>query len=387
MPTDGDPSPKKIPAAHPSKTALLLLVLLLATTGNLSVRHGPPLVSAYRPGGSNLPGDGSNANANGNARINARTSANPRAMRGAWRSRGSSHRDLVDQLVKRGIIETDSVRWAMAAVDRGNYARGSGSGSEPSGAPDPYADRPLPIGLGQTISAPHMHAYALEELVPALEAARQQQQQQQQQGRNHRGLRVLDVGTGSGYLTACLGRWLSQPPQESAGGKSKNNSESNSESSNSSSENENEASLPPGRVFGIDVRRSLVEAAERNLRRADGDLLDTGAVTLAVGDGWEGLPEEAPFDAIHVGAAAESLPLALAAQLAVGGVLVVPIGPEGEAQVLCKIRRVGGTPFGQAEVANGRLPEALFCGDDFEATRLLGVRYVPLVKKRADSPP
>jgi protein-L-isoaspartate(D-aspartate) O-methyltransferase len=75
----------------------------------------------------------------------------------AWRPFGSSNTDLVHNLKLSGIVKSADVAKAMGAVDRANYA-----------PYEPYYDSPQPIGFGQTISAPHMHAYALEHLSPNL---------------------------------------------------------------------------------------------------------------------------------------------------------------------------------------------------------------------------
>ena len=64
----------------------------------------------------------------------------------------------------------------------------------------------------------------------------------------------------------------------------------------------------PGKVYGVDVWPGLMEKCEENLKREDGDLLEEGTVTVQLGDGWKGLPDKAPFDAIHVGAAASEFP-------------------------------------------------------------------------------
>lgn len=324
----------------------IFLVLLLGSFRSFPPKHGLQPVSAY------------NNNNNSN-----KSNFSGRIMSGAWKSQGRSQRDLVDQLVKRRIIESDAVRRVMETVDRGNYCDSSDankSGGTGTGT-SCYTDGPLSIGLGQTISAPHMHAYALEEIYPTL-AAQQQQQ---------RDLKILDVGCGSGYLTACFGRWLSAKPGDN---------DNNEKSILGLPLNNNSNS----KVFGIDVHEGLVDTTRRNIRRADGDLLETGTVNLSVRDGWKGLPEHAPFDAIHVGAAAETLPRALATQLKVGGVMVIPIGSQNwnQAQVLYKIRRIGGG--NNEEHQNTRVDRscssALFREEDFEITSLLGVRYVPLVR-------
>lgn len=85
------------------------------------------------------------------------------------------------------------------------------------------------------------------------------------------GAKVLDVGSGSGYLTACFGKLVG----------------------------------PNGRVVGIERLPSLVKWGTSNIKKANPELLESGTVKLVQGDGWQGYPEEAPYDAIHVGAASE----------------------------------------------------------------------------------
>eukprot|EP00980_Cylindrotheca_fusiformis_P001580 scaffold360_cov107-Cylindrotheca_fusiformis.AAC.10 len=235
----------------------------------------------------------------------------------AWTCHGRNQKELVERLCQASIIKTPVVKQVMEMVDRGNYV-----------PQNPYRDAPQAIGKGQTISAPHMHAYALEEFAPHLK------------GKDN--LKVLDVGSGSGYLTAALGRWCS--------------------------------SILSGtnKVFGIDVQPYLVDQTINNMRKADGDLLDSGVVKVSVGDGWKGLKEAAPFDAIHVGAAADGMPFELASQLKEGGVMIIPIGSQSEVQSLYKIERM---KVSEEMDADGKLNP-----DDFKVTTLLGVRYVPLVR-------
>jgi len=276
-------------------------------------------------------------------------------MRGAWKSQGKNQLELVKQLREKGIIQTDAVEKAMGVVDRGNYCflrPKFGSESEHLC----YADRALGIGNGQTISAPHMHAYALEELYPSVAKALKKTSD----------AKILDVGCGSGYLTACFGRWLSPP-------KSSDHEDKKSTHTNPSL---------GSRVFGIDVRKDLVDMTRKNIERADADLLEDGIVDLSLKDGWKGLPEQAPFDAIHVGAAAATLPKVLAAQLKVGGVLVIPIGPQDarQHQVLYKIERVRGGPQSDTDKYDYYSSEDSFEQTDYKVKSLLGVRYVPLVK-------
>ena len=146
-----------------------------------------------------------------------------------------------------------------------------------------YEDHPLPIGEEQTISQPYIVAAMLEHL--ALQAEE----------------RVLEVGTGSGYVTALL-------------------------------------SLLCAEVYSVERHAQLAASAESTLHR-----LKYRNVKIKVGDGSQGWAEHAPFDAILVSAATPEAPPALFLQLREGGRMMLPIGPTSS-QELQLIRKIGGQP-------------------------------------------
>ena len=152
-----------------------------------------------------------------------------------------------------------------------------------------YEDRPLPIGEGQTISQPYIVAVMTEQLELQPED------------------RVLEVGTGSGYQAALLAELA-------------------------------------GSVISIERLASLADRARENLARAG-----VTGVQVVVGDGTEGYPPEAPYDAIIVTAASPGVPQPLIDQLAEGGRLIAPVGPR-ECQDLIKLvkreGRVESIPLG-----------------------------------------
>ena len=140
---------------------------------------------------------------------------------------------------------------------------------------DADADRPLPIGCGQTISQPYVVAYMTERLRLAGDE------------------RVLEVGTGSGYQTALLAMLAEE-------------------------------------VFSIEIVSDLAERARHVLLEE----LGFRNVRLRVGDGALGWPEEAPFNRVIVTAAAPYVPDALLQQLAPGGRMIIPVGEETDVQML-----------------------------------------------------
>lgn len=160
-----------------------------------------------------------------------------------------------------------------------------------------YGDHPLPIGHGQTISQPFIVAYMTEQLAPEKEH------------------RVLEIGTGSGYQAAVLAELVDT-------------------------------------VFTIEIVEELGKHATATLER-----LGYGNVRTRVGDGYRGWPEEAPFDAIIVTCAPDDIPPALVEQLAEGGRMMIPVGPQGRAQELVLLEKRQG---------------------QVEEKRVMSVRFVPM---------
>jgi protein-L-isoaspartate(D-aspartate) O-methyltransferase len=179
---------------------------------------------------------------------------------------------LVERLAERGRVDDGRVREAVAAVPRHEFV--------PEGRrEDAYRDTPLPIGEGQTISAPHMVAIMTDllDLAP--------------------GDDVLEVGTGCGYHAAVTAE-----------------------------------AVGPEHVYSVEYHDSLAEDARDRL-----DRLGYGAVSVRAGDGKEGWPEHAPYDRAYLTCAAPEFPRAVVEQVRPGGYVLAPIG--GRDQTLVRARR------------------------------------------------
>jgi protein-L-isoaspartate(D-aspartate) O-methyltransferase len=163
-----------------------------------------------------------------------------------------------------------------------------------------YLDTPFPIGSGQTISQPYIVALMTELLQPESEHV------------------VLEIGTGSGYQAAVLAELVA-------------------------------------RVYTIEIVPELGQRAGATLARLGYD-----KVTVRVGDGYQGWPEQAPFDRIIVTAAPETIPQRLVEQLKPGGRMVLPVGPQRGGQDLLIVEKD----------QDGNVV----------TTRSLPVRFVPMVR-------
>jgi protein-L-isoaspartate(D-aspartate) O-methyltransferase len=179
---------------------------------------------------------------------------------------GIARRRMVESQLRQRGIEDQRVLDAMLRVPRHEFVSDSYRRQA-------YEDHPLPIGEGQTISQPYIVASMLQ----ALELAPSD--------------KVLEIGTGSGYVTALLAALASQ-------------------------------------VISVERHASLAAQAGRTL-----DALGYRNVKVVVTDGAQGYPPEAPYDAITVAAATPAIPPALLAQLNEGGRMIIPVGPAENQQL------------------------------------------------------
>lgn len=200
---------------------------------------------------------------------------------------------MVNEQLRSRDIRSKSVLDAMREVPRHEFV------------PDEmkrmaYEDRPLPIGYNQTISQPYIVAFMTEQINPKA------------------GMKVLEIGTGSGYQAAILAHLECE-------------------------------------VYTIELVPELAKQAQQTLEK-----LNFTNVTVMAGNGYLGWPEHAPFDAIVVTAAPEEIPPKLIEQLADGGVMVLPVGPVNSLQYLKLVRKKG---------------------DKITTTTLMPVRFVPMIDR------
>jgi protein-L-isoaspartate(D-aspartate) O-methyltransferase len=236
-----------------------------SASGGLSkrVRH---FIHRRFPRDSFVSGGNGSGNGNGSAPTGPNFEAERRAM-------------VARQIRHRG-IRSPRVIDAMETVPRHLFV-------PPEHTPAAYADSPLPIGEGQTISQPYMVAAMAEAL--SLEGPE----------------RLLEVGAGSGYQAAVLSRLARE-------------------------------------VIAVETQPALADAARERLAR-----LGFANVRVEQGDGSLGWPADAPYDAILVAAGAPAIPQPLVDQLAEGGRLVIPVGP-ADHQELVRITKKEGKIFREA---------------------------------------
>ncbi|MCD6471162.1 protein-L-isoaspartate O-methyltransferase [bacterium] len=182
---------------------------------------------------------------------------------------------IIEQLVKDGYLKTPRIIKAFRKIKRKDFVL-------PQLKSEAEMNYPLTIGFGQTISQPLTVAFMFELCQPK------------------KGNKVLDIGSGSGWTTALFAEIVGKE----------------------------------GKVYGIERIEELKNFGEGNTKKYD--FVSSGRAVFICGDGSKGLKEHAPFDVIHVGAAAASIPRPLLKQLKVGGRLVIPVGLKSQEIVLVK---------------------------------------------------
>ena len=176
-----------------------------------------------------------------------------------------SMKDLLSQLIREKMLFSQKVYNSMMEVDRADFA--------PS---RPYQNNAQRIGCNVVISAPDLHSYCLEALKDHLTE----------------GSTVLDVGFGSGYLTAAMSKMMNDK----------------------------------GTVIGIEHIKELYDFGLNNICKHHKNLIDSKKIILVLGDGRLGYKNRAPYRCIHIGAASRQVPKDIIEQLDYGGRLVMPLG-------------------------------------------------------------
>lgn len=187
--------------------------------------------------------------------------------------------ELVQRLEKKNYIKTPEIIEAFRKVPREKFIPSKYRG-------EAYADRPLSIGEGQTISAPSMIAIMLEVL------------------NAEKGQKILEIGTGSGYNAALLAEIVGSA----------------------------------GKVYSIERLEKIAKFGRENLEETGyGKILE-----VIVGDGTKGYEEEAPYDGIIVTACSPKIPDPLIEQLKTGGILTAPVGSHYRSQTLLEVEKMAG---------------------------------------------
>jgi protein-L-isoaspartate(D-aspartate) O-methyltransferase len=190
---------------------------------------------------------------------------------------------LIDNLTRQGILRSANVIEAMLSIPRSQFL-------SPDAQSHGATDTPLPIGQGQTVSAPRIVAIINEKL-------------QLQTGQ-----KILEVGAGSGWHAATVAETIA--PKDAPRSEW-------------------------GHLYAVEINQTLADTARKNI-------MNTGysdRVTIIVADGSKGYSEKAPYDRIFVAASVADVPKPLIDQLKKGGIMIIPVGSASLFQTLMKITK------------------------------------------------
>eukprot|EP01017_Pseudomicrothorax_dubius_P021053 TRINITY_DN2277_c0_g1_i6.p1 TRINITY_DN2277_c0_g1~~TRINITY_DN2277_c0_g1_i6.p1 ORF type:complete len:312 (-),score=67.62 TRINITY_DN2277_c0_g1_i6:82-1017(-) len=194
------------------------------------------------------------------------------------------HLSLVERLWERAKIKSLSTLRIMRRVDFGDFIENC-----------LYQDQPVSLGYSASINAPHVIAMALDMMKKQLRSAR----------------RILEIGSGSGYFTTCLAH----------------------------------ATPSNAVIYALEHVPQLAESSLRNIRKHHGSFLDSGKIVVLAQDGRAGLPSHAPFDIIYLGAALQTVPESLLAQLRPGGAVFGPVGSLFNQEFVCLTKDTNGSLY------------------------------------------
>ena len=206
--------------------------------------------------------------------------------------------NLIQELISQNYLKTSRIINAFKKIRREDFV-------PENLKQEAKLNMPLPIGYGQTISQPLTVAFMLELLQPQT------------------GDKILDVGSGSGWVTALLGQIVGKK----------------------------------GKVYAVELITELKEFGEENIAKYS--FIKKGIVEFFRADATKGLPSKSPFDKIHVAAAAKEVPQPLKEQLKIGGKLIIPIGEQFSQDLILIEKEIG-----------NKYKESHYCG----------FAFVPLIK-------
>ncbi|KAG5668420.1 hypothetical protein PVAND_016360 [Polypedilum vanderplanki] len=218
-----------------------------------------------------------------------------------WQVQSDTNSGLIQQLQDFGVIKNEMVATVMKQTDRRFYCRTANC----------YVDQPQQIGTYATFPAPHAHAYALESLANHI----------------HPNSKILDIGCGTGYLTACFARLIQAKARENL-------------------------TAATGTVYAVDYHPKLIEFAVESLNLDDQKLIKNGRVKIFQSGSIKACTEFGPFDVIHVGVASNETPSELLSQLNLYGRMLCSVGPRSGSHIMEQYDRISTSEVSKKILAN-----------------------------------